>query len=225
MIDYNALFKISYGLYVVCAGSAQKGNGFISNTVFQVTSEPARFATCCNKENYSARLITESGAFSVSVLSQDVSSELIGRFGYKSGKDMNKMEGLSIKTGETGIPIVLNDTLAYLECKVIQTIDLGTHLMFIGDLVQAAIVDDNKEPLTYSYYHKVRKGSSPKTAPTYVDPLKMKKNMEPATFKKYECIVCGYVYDDAVEDVPFLELPDDWLCPLCGASKEEFKEI
>ena len=96
MIDYEALFKISYGLYVVCSGSEENGNGYISNTVFQVTSDPPRFATCCNKDNYTAGLIQSSGVFSVSVLHLDAGSDTIGTFGYRSGKDSNKLEHMKV---------------------------------------------------------------------------------------------------------------------------------
>ena len=148
MITIEALFKISYGLYIVSSGDKDHGNGFISNTVFQVTAEPARFAACCNKNNYTVEFITRTGAFSVSVLHQEASPDLFGRFGYKSGKDFDKLAGIHVKYGETGVPIVLNDSIAYLECKVVQTVDVGTHFMFIGELMHAEILDDAKEPLT-----------------------------------------------------------------------------
>ena len=113
---------------LLVSGNRDHGNGFVSNTFFQVTSEPARFASCCNKDNYTAELIQKTGAFSVAVIHQDASADIIGRFGYKSGRDFDKMEGMEVKYGETGVPIVLNDAIAYLECKVIQTIDVGNTL-------------------------------------------------------------------------------------------------
>ncbi len=102
MIQFEALFKISYGLYIVSSGNKNKGNGFISNTFFQVTSEPPRFASCCNKDNYTAKMIKETGAFSVSIIHKDTDPEIISRFGYKSGKDIDKLSGLKLKYGETG---------------------------------------------------------------------------------------------------------------------------
>lgn len=175
MINFEALFKVSYGLYIVCSGDNDKGNGFISNTVFQVTSEPPKFASCCNKDNYTAEIIKKHGAFSVSVLDKNVSPEIIGTFGYKSGRITDKMTGLSLKYGETGVPIVLNSAIAFLEFKVVQTVDVGTHLMFIGELINAEIIDDSKDPLTYLYYRQVRKGIAPKNAPTYIDKSKLQK--------------------------------------------------
>jgi len=225
MINFEALFKISYGLYIVCSGDKTKGNGFISNTVFQVTSEPARFAACCNKNNYTAEIIQKTGVFSVSVLHQDTSPDIFGRFGYKSGRDLDKMEGMQVRYGETGVPIVLNDAIAFLECKVVQTFDVGTHLLFIGELVQSEILNDSAEPITYLYYRQVKKGVAPKNAPTYVDKSKLEKTTTDSVFKKYKCTACGYIYDEEKEGKKFADLPGDWVCPVCGSEKEDFIEI
>jgi len=225
MINFEALFKVSYGLYIVCSGDKTKGNGFISNTVFQVTAEPARFAACCNKNNYTAEIIQKTGVFSVSVLHQDTSPDIFGRFGYKSGKDLDKMEGMQVRYGETGVPIVLNDAIAFLECKVVQTFDVGTHLLFIGELVQSEILNDTAEPITYLYYRQVKKGVAPKNAPTYVDKSKLEKTTAGSVFKKYKCTACGYIYDEEKEGKKFADLPGDWVCPVCGSEKEDFIEI
>lgn len=225
MIQFEALFKISYGLYIVSSGNKDQGNGFISNTFFQVTSEPPRFASCCNKDNYTATLILETGAFSVSVIHKDTDPDIISRFGYKSGKDTDKFSGLNIKYGETGVPIVLNDSIAFLECKVVQTIDVGTHYMFIGELLQSEVIDDTKEALTYLHYRQVRKGAAPKNAPTYIDKSKLGAKPAGSGFKKFECTACGYIYDEAEHDIKFADLPDDWVCPVCGSEKSDFIEI
>jgi len=225
MIQFEALFKISYGLYIVSSGNKSKGNGFVSNTFFQVTAEPPMFASCCNKDNFTANLIKETNAFSVSVIHKDTDPDIIGRFGYKSGKDTDKLSGLNIKYGETGVPIVLNDCIAFLECKVVQTIDLGTHYMFIGELIQAELVDDTKEALTYLHYRQVRKGVAPKNAPTYIDKSKLGENKKGSGLKKYECTACGYIYDETEENIKFIDLPDDWVCPVCGSEKSDFIEI
>lgn len=222
MIDFEALFKISYGLYIVSSGDSSKGNGFIANAVFQVTAEPPRFAVCCNKNNHTSEYIEKHKALSVSILSKDASIETIGKFGYKSGKDIDKMENAQIKYGESGVPIVLNDTIAYLECKVENTFDLGTHWMFIGELINAELLDNDKEPLTYLYYRQVKKGVAPKNAPTYIDKSKLVPKIK-AT-KKYVCPVCGYVYDESIENTKFADLNNDWVCPVCGAEKSDFIE-
>jgi len=185
MINFEALFKISYGLYIVSSGDKNRGNGFISNTVFQVTSEPARFAACCNKNNFTAEIIQKFGAFSVSVLNINASPAIFGTFGYKSGKDFDKMVGKTIKYGDTDVPVVLDECISYIECKVVQTVDVGTHLMFIGELVHAEILDDTKEPMTYLYYRQVKKGVAPKNAPTYIDKSKLGTKSKEILVKKY----------------------------------------
>lgn len=225
MIDFNALFKVSYGLYIVCSGSREYGNGYISNTVFQVTSDPPRFATCCNKDNHTAELIKASGVFSVSVLRQDAGADIIGTFGYKSGKDTDKLKGMEVRYGETGVPFVLNDSIAILEFRVKETMDVGTHLMFIGELIHAEILDDHLEPLTYLYYRKVKKGAAPKNAPTYIDKAKLEKPAPEGDFTEYECPACGYIYDEAKDGIKFDELPDDWACPVCGEEKSDFIKL
>lgn len=224
MINYEALFRLTYGLYIVCSGDKDSGNGFISNTFFQVTAEPAKFASCCNKDNFTAGIIEKFGYFSVSVLKQDTDSDIYGRFGYKSGKDFNKLEGLDIKYGATGAPIVLNDSIAYLECKVTEKHDMGTHWLFIGELVDAQITDEAADPITYAYYRRIKKGVAPKNAPTYIDKSKLEKK-EATTSGIYKCTVCGHIYDENIEGVKFADLPEDWKCPLCGADKEDFIEI
>lgn len=225
MLDFEALYKISYGLFIVSSGNKEHGNGFISNTVFQVTAEPPKFAACCNKNNFTAGLIGETGAFSVSVLHKDTSPGIFGRFGYKSGKDLNKMEGMTIVYGETGVPIVMNDSIAFLECAVEETFDVGTHLIFIGKLVQSKVTDESKEPITYSYYRQVRKGVAPKNAPTYIDKSKFEKGPSRIPLKKFKCPACGYIYDETTEGKKFSDLSEDWVCPVCGSDKTEFIEI
>ena len=225
MIQFEALFKISYGLYIVSSGDKNRGNGFISNTFFQVTAEPPRFASCCNKDNYTAALIQKAGAFSVSVIHKDTEPDIISRFGYKSGKDFDKLAGVKVKYGETGVPIVLNDGIAFLECKVVQTIDVGTHYMFIGELLHAELLDDTKEAFTYLHYRQARKGAAPKNAPTYIDKSKLAAKPTETAFKKFECTACGYIYDEAEHEIRFADLPDDWVCPVCESEKSEFIEI
>ncbi|MFC2129185.1 flavin reductase [Bacteroidota bacterium] len=225
MIDFKALFKITYGLYVVCSGDESKGNGFISNTVFQITSEPPQFAASCSKDNFTCNLIERTGSFSVSILHQDASAGLIGKFGYRSGKDHGKIDGTNVKYGETGVPIVLDDSIAYMECKVVQKIDMGSHILFIGELVDARLLIDDKEPLTYAYYRKVKKGVAPKNAPTYIDKSKLEEKVAEKKWDNYKCAACGYVYEADKEGVAFEDLPDDWTCPVCGSEKEDFIKV
>ncbi len=225
MITVEALFKITYGLYIVCAGDKSKGNGFVSNTFFQVTSEPPQFSVCCNKKNLTCEMIESHRWFSVSILNQEADMELIKRFGYKSGRDIDKLAGMNLKYGHNDVPIVLDGAIAYLECTVVNTIDVGTHILFIGELVEAQLLDAKLEPLTYSYYRNVKKGSAPQNAPTYIDKSKFKTEAMDDQKNEFECGVCGYVYDEKEEELLFENLPDDWVCPVCGADKSEFSKL
>jgi flavin reductase (DIM6/NTAB) family NADH-FMN oxidoreductase RutF len=177
MINYEAFFKLSYGIYIVSSGARDKGDGFICNTVFQVTAEPPRFAVCCSKDNYSSGIIESTGAFAVSVLHKNTSPRIIGHFGFRSGKDFDKITGMTVRYGKTGVPIIMNDCVAYFECLTEQKIDVETHIIFIGKVVHAEITDDSKEPLTYLFYRQVRKGFAPKNAPTFIDMSKLKRNI------------------------------------------------
>ena len=227
----EAFFKISYGVYVVSSHLADRLNGQIANTVFQVTSDQPRFAICINKQNLTHEFIESSKVFSVSVLSETTPMTFIGRFGFKSGRQLNKFEGVEYKIGKTGVPVVLENSLAYFEAKVISQLDVGTHTLFIGEVVDADVITEG-EPMTYAFYHKVKKGFSPPTAPTFVE-RKVTREKEADKMKKFRCKICGYVYDPQKGDPnngiepgsPFEALPEDWVCPVCGAGKEEFEEL
>ena len=231
MIDFTAFFKVSYGMYIVSAGMEDNANGFISNSVFQVTAEPAKFAACCNKENYTAQMIQNYGSFGISVLNENTPKELIGTFGYKSGRDINKMSSVTTKISITGVPIVTDSCSAYFNCKLVDTFDVGTHYIFIGEVTESALLTEDV-PLTYNYYREVKKGKAPKNAPTFIDNSKLTAPPKSAT-KKYRCVICGHVYDPDIGDplngiaagTAFEDLPPGWSCPVCGASKDDFEEI
>jgi len=165
-MDTKALHQISYGMYIIGSRKGDSINGQTCNTVIQVSSEPPIISACINKGNLTHDFIDNSGVFAVSILSQDTPLSLIGRFGFKSGREVDKFEGIDYKLGETKAPIVLDNTLAYLEAKVINSVDVGTHTIFIGELVGAEAIQEG-EPMTYAYYHQVKRGTTPKTAPSY----------------------------------------------------------
>lgn len=167
-MDTKALYKLSYGLYVVCSKKGNKLNGQIANTVFQITSEPPTVAISINRNNLTHEFIDESKVFTASVLGSSTPLPFIGRFGFRSGKDFNKLDGVNYKSGKTGAPIILDNTLAYIEARVVKQMDVGTHTIFIGELVDAGIITDKEEPMTYAYYHQVKRGTTPNTAPTYI---------------------------------------------------------
>jgi ferric-chelate reductase [NAD(P)H] len=163
----EALYKISYGLYIVSSMKDGKFNGQIANTVFQVSSSPNLIAVCLNKENFTNECVKDSNAFSVSVLARDTPMQFIGRFGFRSGREFDKFEGISYKIGKTGMPIVLDNSVAYLEAGVVKSMDVGTHTLFVGEVVDAEILEE-KEVMTYDYYHQIKKGKTPKTATVYI---------------------------------------------------------
>ena len=218
----KALHKISYGMYVVSSKKDGKFNGQIANTMFQTTSEPAMVALCINKKNLTHEFIEASKVVTVSVLSTATPMEFIGRFGFKSGRDGYKFDGVNFKVGVTGAPVVLDYAIAYYEAEVVASMD-------------AEILDETAEPMTYAYYHMVKGGKSPKSAPTYIkeEPKVEEPKPAPVAAAKWECTVCGYVYDPAVGDpdggikpgTAFEDIPDDWTCPVCGAAKSEFKKL
>ncbi|MEI7904256.1 MAG: flavin reductase family protein [Candidatus Firestonebacteria bacterium] len=164
----HALQKINYGIYVVASKKGAKLNGQIVNTVFQVTSEPQCVAVCINKKNLTFEFIKESRVFSVSVLEKDTTMLFVGRWGFRSGRDIDKFSGVNYKLGITGAPIVLESSVGYFECEVLSETDAGTHCIFIGKVVYDELVDGAKEPLTYEYYKQVKKGKAPENAPTFV---------------------------------------------------------
>jgi ferric-chelate reductase [NAD(P)H] len=166
-MNLRALHRLSYGLYVVGSGKGDRLNAQIANTVFQVASEPPMVAVSINKNNLSHRFIQESRVFTASVLCKDTPLPFIGRFGFKSGRDSDKLSGINYKLGETGAPVVLENAVAYLEVRVTKEVDVGTHTVFIGKLVAAEVLTE-KECMTYEYYHQVKRGTTPKAAPVYI---------------------------------------------------------
>ncbi|HCP60220.1 MAG TPA: High molecular weight rubredoxin, partial [Dehalococcoidia bacterium] len=194
-MNLKALYKLGYGLYVVCSRKGSRVNGQIANTVFQITSEPPTIAVSINKNNLTHEFIRESKVMAVSVLSRDTPLSFIGHFGFKSGRDIDKLKGINYKTGDARAPVVTDNALAYLEAKVIQEVDVGTHTIFIGELVGADVIKEG-EPMTYAYYHQVKRGSTPRTAPSYVE----EKEEEVPKAPKYRCRVCGYIYDPELGD-------------------------
>ena len=227
-MNTKTLHKISYGLYVISSKKGERFNGQIANTVFQTTSEPPTIAVSVNKDNLTFEFIRESKVFSVSILSKETPLKFIGHFGFKSGRDIDKFKDINYEVGITGAPIVLENTIGYLEAELIHSLDVGTHTVFIGKVIGAEIIKD-EEPMTYAYYREIKGGKAPKTAPTYNagDNKKETKMMQ-----KYVCTVCGYVYDPEKGDpdsgiapgTPFEGLPDDWVCPVCGAAKDKFEK-
>ncbi len=229
-IDPKALWTMAYGMYLVTARSGGRANGQIANAVFQVTAEPPRVATAINKDNFTHDLIRDGGAFAFSVLAEDVPMEFIGLFGFKSGRDVEKLAQATVREGRR-VPLVLDHAVAVAEATVLDATDAGTHTVFVGEIVESEVLSA-AAPLTYAGYH-ARKGKAPKNAPTYRGGVVEAPATQPVAApvaSLWTCGVCGYTYDPALGDpaggiapgTRFEDLPDDWVCPACGAPKSAF---
>jgi flavin reductase (DIM6/NTAB) family NADH-FMN oxidoreductase RutF/rubredoxin len=221
----------------MCIISSKKGdrlNGCIVNTVFQIVPEPPMITVSVNRKCLTHECISDSKVFGVSILSQQTPISFIGKFGFRTGRDIDKFEDIRYQIGQTGAPIVLDNTIAAIEAEVIQSIDIVTHTLFIAKIVACRTLDDAAEPMTYAYYRDIKQGRTPETAATYIrikPKSEVKKGMR--NIMKYKCLICGYIYDPVVGDpengvepgTSFKDLPDDWVCPECGADKYQFEPV
>jgi rubredoxin/flavin reductase (DIM6/NTAB) family NADH-FMN oxidoreductase RutF len=243
--------KIFCGMFVVSSKMENKLNGQICNTIFQVTGDPPEIVGSINKKNLTYSYIQASKVFTATILSIETPMTFIGTFGFKSGRNTDKFKNVKYKIGATGAPIVLDYGVGYFEARVTGSLDCGTHVVFLGKVVDAQIINDKAEPMSYDYYHQIKKGYTPETAATYIKPQKKEEVEEmskkapapkpakpsgsaaPTKMARYQCSVCGYIYDPAKGDsdsgikpgTPFEKLPDDWVCPVCGAAKTEFNKL
>jgi flavin reductase (DIM6/NTAB) family NADH-FMN oxidoreductase RutF/rubredoxin len=222
---------------IISSKDADKYNGCIINTVFQVTACPPRIGVSINRESLTNQYITKSRVFAVSILAEDAPLPFIRKFGFRSGRTVNKFENVSYRPGITGAPIILEHTVAYIEGKVTVMLDIETHTLFVAEIVGCETIDERKQPMTYSFYRDVKCGKTPKSAATYHQPQQKQKDSKKISgdkiMKKYKCSLCSYIYDPEIGDpdngieagTAFEDLPDDWTCPECGASKDEFEPV
>jgi ferric-chelate reductase [NAD(P)H] len=166
-MDLNAFFKITYGVYIITTKFEDKLNGMIATAVCQVTAEPVQMTLGINKESLTHEIILKTGCVGVNALRQETDFNFIGNFGFKSGRNINKLEGIGFMTGATGVPLLVDNTVAVFEGRVIDKMDAGTHTIFLVEAVEAKILTE-EFPLSYEYYHNVIKGKSPKFAPTFI---------------------------------------------------------
>ena len=227
-MDNNVFRDISYGLYIVSTDYAGRKVGCVINTLSQVTSQNPIISFSLNKQNYTNEAIKNTKRFAVSIVSENINNDIIYTFGYNTSKDMDKFKDYQQDDYE-GIPVVTDGMCSYIVCELIQAIDCETHDIFIARVIDTKKISNAKE-MTYRYYHEVVKGTAPKNAPTYIED---KVNNEGKTdlgsnengFAKYRCLICGYIYDEAIEKVKFTDLPEAWKCPRCGVGKENFVKI
>lgn len=198
--DLTALFKIGYGLYVITSNDGKRDNGFICNTVSQVTSNPNRVAVCINKQNYSHHVIQKTGKMNVNCLSVDAPFSVFKTFGFQSGRNVDKFKDIKPLHSDNGLAFLPKYINAFMSLEVEQYIDLGSHGMFICSVTEARVISD-RETMTYSYYQSNVK-PKPKTEGK----------------KGWVCKICGYIYEGDV-------LPDDFICPLCKHGAADFERI
>ena len=223
MIDKNALRGISYGLYLISSNLDGKPAGCTVNTFAQVTSSPLQVSVAVNKENATCDAIRQTGAYVATILTEEAPMELIGGFGFHSSRDTDKFAPFETAVDEQGVTYVREHAAACVSVKVTQEVDLGSHLLFIGEVVAAEVLGGGA-PMTYAYYHEVKKGKTPPKASSYLAeeapaPTAAAGEGEAAPKRiAWRCTICGYI-----EEVD--ELPDDFVCPICGVGKEMFERI
>lgn len=222
-MDNKAMYKLSYGLFVVTAKDGDKDNGCITNTAIQVTTEPNQIALAINKSNLTHDMVLKTGRLNISVISQDADFELFKRFGFQSGRDVDKFVGFSgMARAENGIYIIFNGTNAFISAEVDQTVSLSTHTLFICNVTNAEILSQTPSA-TYEYYQ-----SSIKPAPPA-----LKAESEGRTV--WVCRICGYEYDpekgDPEHGIPagldLDNLPEgyEFICPLCKHPASDFEKV
>lgn len=205
-MDKKAMYKLSYGLFVLTARDGEKDNGCIINTAIQAASEPNQLSICVNKANYTHDMIERTEKFTVSVLSEQADFELFKHFGFQSGRDVDKFTNFTgCARGADGLYYITEGTNAYISVTVDKTVDLGSHTMFIGEITDMAVLSDTPST-TYEYYQNHIK---PK-------PQAVGKTDEGQTV--WRCRICGYEYVGE-------EIPDDFICPICKHPASDFEKI
>lgn len=203
-MNKKAIYNLTYGLFVLTARSGEKDNGCIINTAGQVTSSPNRISITVNKDNLTHDMVMESGKFNISILSEKASFDIFKHFGFQSGKTTDKFQGYSAsKRSENGIYYITEGTNAYISASVEQTIDLGSHTMFIAAVEDMEVLADEPSA-SYAYYQSS---------------IKPQPEAKPSQGKTaWRCTVCGYIYEGE-------ELPPDFICPLCKHPASDFEKV
>lgn len=199
-MDLKVMNKISYGLFILTARDGTKDNGCVINTAMQVTANPNRIAIAVNKSNYTHDMILKTGEFNISILDESAKFGTFENFGFKSGRDSDKMVEIKYNRSENGITYLTDECNAYVSAKVCSTVDLGSHTLFIADVTDGQILSSNPSA-TYAFYHsniKPAASSAPK--------------------KGFICTICGYIYEGDT-------LPDDFICPICKHPASDFKPL
>ena len=211
-IEKEALFKLSYGLFVLSSSCNGRDNGCIINTAMQITDTPCRIAIALNKNNYTHDIISESGVFNISVISRKAGFDIFKKFGFVSGRDTDKFSDCSDKKrSSNGVFYLTEGINAYLSASVISSVDCGTHTLFTADVTEAKVLD-KEASATYEYYFSDIK---PKSG---INTSQDSKKSQKAKIKGYICRICGFIYEGDT-------LPDDFICPICNHTADDFEPI
>lgn len=219
-MDSKAMYKLSYGLFVVTVQHDGKLNGCITNTAIQVANSPDRVGLAINKANLTHDLVQASGVFNISIISTDAKFDLFKHFGMQSGRDVDKFADFTdIATAANGLPYVTKGTNAYMSCKVCESFDLGSHTFFVATIEDMEVLADTAS-CTYADYQS---------------DIKPKRSAAPAADEGavYRCTICGYEYKEKDGDpangiapgTKWEDLPEDWVCPLCKHPKSDFEKV
>lgn len=204
-MDNQALFKLSYGLFVLTARDGEKDNGCIINTAIQAASTPNQLSICVNKANYTHDMIVKTGIFTVSILTQKASFDIFKRFGFASGRDVDKFADYAeCKRGENSVYYITEATNAYISVKVSKTEDLGSHTIFVGEITDMEVLSEEPS-VTYAYYFQ------------HIKP-KPEASASPSGKTVWRCKICGYEYEGE-------EIPEDYICPICKHPASDFEKV
>ncbi len=212
-MDNKALYNLSYGVFMLATKQEGKVNGCITNTCMQVANSPTRVAISCINANYTCELIKQSGVFALTLLDETCDFDTIKHFGMQSGRDVDKFSSSGpfdlskLPVDINQIPYLKEHACSVISCKVLESNDLGSHTLFIAEIVDAVLLND-KKPLTYADYQNRVKPR----------PDAPKPDSDGKKIVAWKCKICGYVYEGS-------ELPDDYICPLCGHPKEDFEPV
>lgn len=205
-MDKKAMYSLSYGLFVLTAEENGKDNGCIINTAIQAASAPNQVSICVNKANYTHGMIERTGRFNISTISEKATFSLFQRFGFSSGKDTNKFQDYDDWfRGINGVTYVTEGTNAYISVKVTQTLDLGSHTLFVGEVTDMEVLSDAPSA-TYAYYMN------------NIKPKPEKVGTTPKGETIWRCRICGYEYVGE-------ELPEDFICPICKHPASDFEKV
>lgn len=199
-MDNKAMYQLTYGLFVLSAKDGEKDNGCIINTAGQVTTTPNRITIVVNKANYTHDMIRKTGEFNLSMLDETAPFAIFERFGFQSGREVDKLHGFEVERAANDIFYLKEHASAFLAGKVVQEFDLGTHTLFLADVTDGEVLSEQPS-VTYAYYQ---------------NNIKPKPQAEKKT--GYRCVICGYIYEGD-------PLPEDFICPICKHGASDFEKI